>query len=182
MNHFESILSHGGHLRHDIRYKNRPLTIDTRMLDGKFESIAMRNNGDDLALVRSTSPAVAASIHANMIHSFLPENLRSLPDDLAACIAQAQEEYSEFEDWGTCNFDSPVICLPSAHAGTVEAAAALAGENCFRWQKKRKEPMYDCFVFSGPLGQGIRRTKMAERIAELLKERGYDTMVYYQID
>lgn len=135
MSLFESTLSRGSYLHHDIRYQNRLLAIDTRMLDGEFESIAMRNNGDALALVRSTSPAVAASIHANMIRGFLPENLRSLPDDLAACIDQAWQESSELEDYfGTCNFDSPAIRFPGAHAETVQAAAALSGEFCRRWQ------------------------------------------------
>lgn len=172
-----------GYIRHEIRYKNRPLIIDTRAIDGGlFETAAIRKNGEELAMVRSSSPAVAARIHENVLRSFLPADLLKLSDDLAACVAQSYEENRNHEDGGTCNFDAPVIHLPGGHAGTIDAAASLVGESCFEWQKKKRDPFYNFFVFSGPLGQGNRRTAMAERISELMESRGYHTGVYYQMD
>lgn len=183
-NTFEFRLDGGvGYIRHEIRYKNRPLTIDTRAIEnGLFETAALRNNGDELAMVRSTSPAVAASIHENVLRSFLPADLLKLSADLGACVAQAYEENKDHEDGGTCNFDAPVVYLPGGHAGTISAAASLVGESCFEWQKRKKGPFFNFFVFSGPLGQGNKRTAMAERISELMEIRGYHTSVYYQMD
>ena len=183
MNNYESILANGiGYLHHEIRYKNRPLIIDTRMVDGKYETISMRRNGDCFSCRMADSPAIAAVNHEDALRSFLPVHLRFFSDDLGTCITQALKEFGESEDGGTCNFDSPAVSFHGVHTGTVEAAASLAGEHCSRWQEKRKDPMYDWFVFSGPTGQGNRRTRMAERISELLKQRGYDTTVYYQMD
>lgn len=183
MNCYERTLTNGiGYLRHEIRYLNRPLIVDTRMIDGKYETIAMRRNGKALYFLYSDSPALAADNHAKMIRHCIPVYLRSFSDDLTACLTQAREEFGKSEDGGTSNFDSPAIRFPGAHAGTVEAAASLVGENCSRWNNRRNQPFYDFFVFSGPTGQGNRRTRIAERTTELLKERGYDTTVCYRMD
>lgn len=183
MNNYESILANGiGYLHHEIRYKNRPLIIDTRMVDGKYETISMRRNGDSFSCQVSDSPAIAAANHENAIRKFLPECLQKFPDDLSDCATQAWVEYGASEDGGTCNFDSPAVRFTGAHAGTVDAASSIVGAHCYRWQEKRKNPFYDYFVFSNPTGQGNRRSRIAERTAELLKERGYDTAVYYQMD
>lgn len=183
-NTFEFRLNGGvGYVRHEIRYKGRPLIIDTRPIDGGlYETAAIRRNGEELAMVRSTAPAVAARIHENVLRSFLPADLLRLSDDLAASVSASYDEYKNHNDGGTSNLDAPVIRIPGGHAGTVDAAASLVGESCFQWQKKKGQQFYNCFVFTGPLGQGFRRTAMARRIAELMEQKGYDTSVYYQID
>lgn len=83
--------------------------------------------------------------------------------------------YSEVEDGGSCNFDTPIVKI--------------------KLSRKEKESMKDLlipvdergyrgwyFVDITLMGQGNRRTTMAEAAAKYLQAEGYEASVYYQLD
>jgi hypothetical protein len=81
-------------------------------------------------------------------------------------------------DGGSCNFDTPVLRLPGVRQEDVFACATAAGIGVDR--TKWLGPGY--FVRTAARGQAMRRTVMAEAACKELKARGYDVMMYYQLD
>ena len=94
---------------------------------------------------------------------------------------EAGEKYTDIDDGGTCNFDSPKLYLPYWKQADVEAACANAGLSCFKYELWGSKAYVIC---GGPInsGQGDRRTKVAEVMYEKLKTYGYDAGMYYQMD
>lgn len=101
-----------------------------------------------------------------------------LAEDLKKALAYGLSRAGN-DDGGTCNFDSPTICLPRWNEKMVVAAAEVSGIGCHTWTgfgRKR-------FVFSVPgVGQGYTRTNAAEAMSQFLKDEGYDAGMYYQMD
>lgn len=84
------------------------------------------------------------------------------------------------DDGGTCNFDSPTLCLPRWNKEKVEAAVKEAGLRCFEWRPFGGTKFW---VISVPgTGQGYTRTNAAEAMKEYLGNAGYHAGMYYQAD
>lgn len=103
---------------------------------------------------------------------------------LTAALIKAKEagtKYTDIDDGGTCNFDSPKIYLPRWRQKDVEKACENAGLRCFVYTLWGSKAYVIC---GGPLssGQGDRRSKIAEVMYESLKADGYDAGMYYQMD
>src|SRR6516162_9819531 len=82
-------------------------------------------------------------------------------------------------DYGSCNFDTPVLKLKNVREQTVVNCALEAGVHVYarNWLGSRY------FFVDVPLrGQGVRRTLMAEAATKRLKELGYKAYTYYQLD
>jgi hypothetical protein len=82
-------------------------------------------------------------------------------------------------DGGTCNFDTPAVCLPGTREKFVEECATAAGisTSAFKWFRSRY-----FFVFVPLYGQANRRSNMAEAANRRLKELGFDALLYCQAD
>jgi len=103
-------------------------------------------------------------------------------EDLKAALEIAREVAAKTEDGGTCNFDAPVLLLPTTGKGcrtakrvakeTIEAA----GLDSFEWRKNALVIQIHCG------GQGASRTRSAEAFERELRARGYETTMYYQMD
>lgn len=104
--------------------------------------------------------------------------------DLTAALIKAKEAgalYTDIDDGGTCNFDSPKVYLPRWKQADVETACEAAGLRCFDYKFYGSKAYVIC---GGPLtsGQGNRRSKIAEVMCDSLKASGYDAHMYYQMD
>ncbi len=104
--------------------------------------------------------------------------------NLTVALVKAKEAgmlYTDIDDGGTCNLDSPKIYLPRWRHADVEAAFEAAGLRCFDYKLYGAKAYVIC---GGPLdhGQVNRRTKVAEVMRDSLKEDGYDVSMYYQMD
>ena len=91
--------------------------------------------------------------------------------------ADSRTDELEFsEDGGTCNFDAPMLTLPRWNADSVRKTAELAGWHAWKYYGST-------WIFSFPTtGQGNRRTRRAEALERELRNFGYKTGVYYQMD
>lgn len=101
-------------------------------------------------------------------------------DALEMAISKAEKEaqkYANTEDGGTSNFDTPMVKV-----NATERQLA-----CMDWQvikEGKREPDGGTWfqVLINLDGQGNRRTRMAQAAAKSLKESGYTSGVYYQMD
>ena len=171
-------------LRHETKFQGRKLIISTVPYGSGYETIAMRANGHDLELVRTSSPEAAEAVHRGMLLNYLPLPHRRLVENLKEAFSQAYEERHETDDGGTCNFDSPAICLEGWQEYEVESVAYLANCGCYRWGGSRKSGFYHDFVFTSPFlaGQGNRRSAISERAVEILTDHGWKAIEYCQMD
>lgn len=82
-------------------------------------------------------------------------------------------------DNGTFNFDTPMVRLPD---GTD--ISEFRTRECREWDGFWLEPNKDGWFFINGVCNGMqyRRTKQAEAVAESLRNQGYETGVYYQMD
>lgn len=88
---------------------------------------------------------------------------------------KAARQFAESEDNGTCNFDTPVIRIKA----TEKQMASLD----YKVVKVGEKGWKDCwFVFIPLMGQGNRRTRMAEAAARSLIADGFEAGVYFQMD
>ena len=100
-------------------------------------------------------------------------------DKLEADICKADiaaRSVTNREDWGTCNFDTPVIKLDRASKSKLaelDWAVEPVGPGLWRgWY----------FVFVTLDGQGNLRTRMAQAAAKSLNESGWEASVFYEAD
>ena len=103
---------------------------------------------------------------------------------LTAALIKAKEAgalYTDIDDGGTCNFDSPKLYLKGWRRADVEAAFAAADLRSFVYELWGTKAYVVC---GGPLqsGRGDRRTKVAEVMCASLKADGYEAGMYYQMD
>lgn len=82
-------------------------------------------------------------------------------------------------DGGTCNFDTPTVCLHGMREAAVLQAAqdADVSVTSMKWCG-RKRYFLDGFL----RGQALRRTRMMEAALRALREFGLDAMGYYHAD
>ena len=101
-----------------------------------------------------------------------------LAEDLSVAFAAALP-MADTEDGGTCNLDSMTLYLPRWPEGKVRTAAMHAGLDC--WRKTGfGQP---CYVFTVPVSrQANARTRQAESMRNIMRERGYQTGMHYQMD
>nr|WP_325297189.1 hypothetical protein [uncultured Dysosmobacter sp.] len=104
---------------------------------------------------------------------------KDLADHLADALAYGLERKGD-DDGGTCNFDALALKLDGWQQNKVEAAAKAAGLGCFVW-KLWKHRLYVFPIQSG-VGQGYTRTKAAEAMEQRMKELGYISALYCQMD
>ena len=167
-----------------LKHKRLKITVDTCQLFGEYETMAMLPNGDDLACIRTADAQSATEAHISILRSYMAQELLRIVDAITEAQRVAQERHVGTEDGGTCNFDAPALFLPDLQPYEVEAIATAAQCHVFQWETSKKRPHYRYFVFSTPYnsGQGNRNTRMAETMADVLRDLGYDSTVYYQID
>lgn len=102
-----------------------------------------------------------------------------LIEDLSAARAAA-DLVAPGDDGGTCNMDSCVLRLRKKQKGlSVEAAFLAAGlsgwyEGSGFWR--------GWFITAPHGGQANMRTRQVEAIGRVLRERGWDVGMYYQMD
>lgn len=88
---------------------------------------------------------------------------------------KAARQFAESEDFGTCNFDTPVIRIKATEKqmSSLDYKVIKVGEKGWK----------DCwFIFIPLMGQANRRTRMAEAAARSLIADGFEAGVYYQMD
>ena len=82
-------------------------------------------------------------------------------------------------DYGTFNFDTPIIKLPDG-TDIEEFRTRECREMCGFTLEAYEDGFY--FINGICNGAQMRRTKQAEAIAESLRSDGYTAYVYYQMD
>lgn len=89
--------------------------------------------------------------------------------------------FKDTVDDGTANFDHPVLVKPEGMSNKeVQEAFKLAHINC---EREKSGLWKNCYhIYGVCMGCGNRRTTMAEKFTEALKQAGYDATVYYQMD
>ena len=98
---------------------------------------------------------------------------------LRVALLQAIEEAGKvrhIDDGGTSNFDTPVIILEGWTRSEIRQAFLLTELTPYIEKNGVVEILKAC------LGQGFRRTAMAEAFRDSLKNSGYTSYVHYQID
>lgn len=99
--------------------------------------------------------------------------------DLSEAVEKAKEIAIKTDDGGTCNFDCCVLFLPRYNEEKTVEAIRDAGLSGFKSNHFGKV----CYMLNNPIfAQGNQRTVQAEKINEIMKSKGYDTAVYYQMD
>ena len=175
--------------RTESRYYGKRINIITSQLpDGRFETIVMYPDGFDLDIRRTETEQAAEEAHAAAVALYerlerqrpLTGRYAQLAADLRAADNDAFLSCATLPDGGTCNFDAPALYLPRWNAYEVERAARKAGLRCFKWKLAGQGGWY---VFSMSInGQADRRAEAAERMTNTLKEAGYTTFCYQQMD
>lgn len=100
--------------------------------------------------------------------------------ELEHLIKRAEDEsmaFKDVEDGGTCNIDTPIIKLPE---GIKPRDLEQLSWHVIRVGERGFEGWY--FLYTRILGQGDRRTAMAEAVAKYLNNNGVEASVYYQMD
>lgn len=89
--------------------------------------------------------------------------------------------FQDEPDGGTCNFDAPALDYKACGLtkGKAEQAIADAGLRCFDWKAYGQRHLIICGF---QLGQGDRRTAMAEAFCKSLKDEGFSCGMYYRMD
>ena len=106
--------------------------------------------------------------------------IKLLSDALRKALERAHR-LENFPDGGTSNFDTPQLFLSGWDEADIKKAFDGSGARFYINQIKKNG---DCIVdIIGCLsGQGNRRTAMAEEVTKSLKEDGYESYVFYQMD
>lgn len=103
------------------------------------------------------------------------EQIHALRVALLKAVANA-EQFSQVEDGGTSNFDTPIVKLEEWKESEIRRAFLLTG--LYPDIEKNGE----VHVLRVCLGQGYRRTAMAEAFRDSLRASGYTSYVKYQIN
>lgn len=170
----------------EMTYQGRKIIIDTSQADGKWETIVMYSNGNELENpIRESDKNTATENHFETVRRWrekvdaepLTGKYLKLSEDLNSAFRQAEKECAEVSDGGTCNFDAPALYLPRWNAEQVKKAAKQAGHGCYKWDSFKR------YVIALRLPyQGAKRTAIAEHMNEILNGMGYDSFMYYQMD
>ena len=162
------------------------ILIDAAEVGGKYEIMVMYTaDGTEIESAYTKDVQEACKIHNDFVAKYKVEEkltgkYQKLFEDVLAAMSEAERVATENpEDGGTCNFDSPAVYLPKFNKKIVEKVFERAGTHSFEWKLFDKK----MFVFGTRTGgQGNRRTRAAEAAYEVMKDRGYDATMYYQMD
>lgn len=103
---------------------------------------------------------------------------KKLTADLIKARAAA-EEAGKGEDGGTANLDTMTIKLPRANEKKVIEAVKAAG----LYTRGRTEWFGSRFFIPPPrCGQGNSRVRATEAMEKVMKEAGWDVLMYCQMD
>lgn len=108
----------------------------------------------------------------------------NLTADINAARDEARKAIEDMDDRGTCNFDSLLFpvgksCVLKRKTAAFEAALTAAGLN----PSYRNYGLNRGYVVSVRLGgQAATRTKATEVVCDMLRAKGYDVTMYYQMD
>lgn len=103
---------------------------------------------------------------------------KKLTEDLIKARLAA-EEAAKGEDGGSANRDTMTIKLPRANEKKVMEAVKDAG----LYTRGRQNWIGPRFFISPPAcGQGNSRVRATEAMEKVMKEAGYDVLMYCQID
>lgn len=114
------------------------------------------------------------------------QGIDMLRADLSAAAVAAREAADSVQDDGTCNMDFLFVrvgdgCRIRRKGKAIEVAIAAAGCSAFYRRAGGLWPSgYLVTVPSG--GQAAKRTAAVERADAVMRERGWDTSVWYQMD
>ena len=108
------------------------------------------------------------------------EQIFKLTTALTTAHEKALLDAMIIEDGGTCNFDSPQIILSGWTPDEVREAVGGAELRCDIQKCGSDKLIVD--LFGCAIGQGDRRTAMAETVRDSLRRFGYEAYVRYQID
>ena len=179
--------------RNTITYKGQKLLISTIRNDGldgstTFETAALLPDGMDIAKETTATEAEALAVHATMLGIYSP---KAKPEPKAltgkylvlACQLKSAVNLARLvdldDDGGTCNFDGMTLYLPRWNQAQIKQAAAAAGVGAW----KRHGFGAGCYVFGTPVQrQANARTRQAEAMRDHMKQQGYQTGMYYQMD
>lgn len=178
-------------IEHDeYRRHGKRIIIDTALIGSDYETMVMYSGGEVLEEAHNSNEAAALKAHADFITKYILDEDGILPhiplsgkylrlvDDLKEA-AKAAKAFWNYDDGGTSNMDCMMMELPRYEEIRVKAAAKQAGLTAFAGRLSK----HKCYRFSVPCGgQGYRRTKQAEAMANIMNSRGYDACVWYQID
>lgn len=90
----------------------------------------------------------------------------------------AAEEAAKGEDGGTANLDTMTIKLPNAFEASVLKAVKAAG----LYASKRKWLGSRYFIYPPKCGQGNSRVRATEAMRNVMREAGWDVLMYCQMD
>lgn len=168
----------------ELKHGRKQIIVDACYIDGMFETMALDHNGNVLDEFRSEDFNEAIEAYNRMVEHYSTEELTGkyakLRDDLRIALdaGRAVEEQNP-EDGGTCNFDAASIMLPRWIVSRVEQAAKEAGTRCWKWSFYGGTR----FVFAPDTnGHANARSRNAEAMTEALRNMGYDTFEYCQMD
>lgn len=102
----------------------------------------------------------------------------------AICKAKAAADaLSGTPDYGTYNFDTPVIELPDGYDISEFTTRESSEWNGFTLERIDSEEWQGYYWINGICkGMQMRRTEQAEAVAQCLNEQGYNAHVYYEMD
>lgn len=103
------------------------------------------------------------------------DKYKRLTEDMKYALNEGDKAVEDMEDGGTCNCDSPTLFLKGFDEGKAIAAITAAGSGA--WRYKGQYIISPCIS-----AQGEPRTVKAEKMCSVLRSRGYDAGVYYQMD
>lgn len=99
---------------------------------------------------------------------------------LEIALMNAEKEAQKFAgiaDGGTCNFDSLAIKVKA-----TPRQMRMLDWDSYKWGKRDKEGGTWYVICLNYMGQGSRRTRMAEEACRYMESQGYKATVYYQMD
>lgn len=103
---------------------------------------------------------------------------KKLTEDLINAKEAAKEAIIG-EDGGTANLDSMTIALPGAREEKVIQAVKDAG----LYTRGRRQWIGTRYFISPPIGsQGNDRVRQVEAMCKVMREAGYDILMYQQMD
>lgn len=107
------------------------------------------------------------------------DKYNKLQQDLTVAVNEAKKKAKTTDDGGTCNFDCCLLFLPRYNEEKTVEAIKATGINGFKSHHFGRV----CYMLGNPVfAQGNQRTVQAEKIAEVMKSKGYDAGLYYQMD
>jgi hypothetical protein len=142
--------------------------ISTALVDGDFETMVF---DDRMKNLEEYTEQVKQPV-------ILTGKYFQLADDLK--IAAEFARYVDLDDdGGTSNFDALELTLSQWDESKVIAAAESAGLRAYQ----TKDFGVPVFLISTPVSrQGNARTRQAETMRDKMKDLGYDSSVWYQMD